>query len=218
VNEGDGLFTDSSYRVSLGWSTSQLTGWGVGAFDFDNDGYKDLFSANSMVSENIASYSRHDRYELANTVFQNQDGTHFQNVSASAGPALAIPRAHRGSAFADLNNDGKIDIVVSVIGQQPVILYNTSPNRNQWLLLQMEGTKSNRDGIGARIKVTGESGRVQFNHVTTSVGYASASDKRVHFGLGADRRVREIEIRWPSGIVQTLKGIPPDQILKIKEE
>ena len=133
LNEGDGLFTDSSYRLGLGWSTSQLTGWGVGAFDFDNDGYKDLFSANSMVSENIGAYSRHDRYELANAVFRNQDGTHFQDVSASAGPALAIPRAHRGSAFGDLNNDGKIDIVVSAIGQPPVILYNTSPNSNHWL-------------------------------------------------------------------------------------
>lgn len=139
-------------------------------------------------------------------------------MSKEAGPAFRVPRAHRGSAFGDLNNDGLIDVVVSVIGQPAEILFNNSQDGNHWLLIQVEGTRSNRDGIGACIKVTGESGFVQYNHVTTAVGYASSSDRRVHFGLGPDRQAREIEIRWPSGIIQKLKDVPADQCLKVREE
>ena len=131
---------------------------------------------------------------------------------------MRVASAHRGSAFGDLNNDGKIDVVVSAIGETPKILYNTSRGSRHWILIQTRGKKSNRDGIGTKIKVTGESGSVQYNHVTTSVGYASASDKRVHFGLGIDARLREIELRWPSGKLQVLKNIAADQILTVTEE
>jgi enediyne biosynthesis protein E4 len=127
--------------------------------------------------------------------------------------------AHRGAAFGDLNNDGKMDAVVSAIGQNAAILMTTSPAAaSHWLLIETEGTRSNRDGIGTRIKLTGQSGTVQFNHVTTSVGYASSSDKRVHFGLGLDPVVREIELRWPSGKIQVLKNLKADRVLKVKEE
>ena len=98
------------------------------------------------------------------------------------------------------------------------LLYITSPKENHWILIRTEGTKSNRDGIGTKIKLTSESGRIQFNHVTTSVGYVSSSDKRVHFGLGADRRIREIELRWPSGKIQVVRDVAADQILKVKED
>jgi hypothetical protein len=126
-------------------------------------------------------------------------------------------RAHRGCAFGDLDNDGRVDVVVSVIGEPPEILYNVTAGGGRWLGLQLEGTRSNRDGIGAVVKLTAESGRVQYNHVTTAVGYASASEKRVHFGLGADRTARELEIRWPSGIKQVLKDVAPGQVLAVKE-
>jgi hypothetical protein len=126
-------------------------------------------------------------------------------------------RAHRGCAFGDLDNDGRVDVVVSVIGEPAEILYNVTEGGGGWLGLQLEGTKSNRDGIGAAVKLTGESGRVQYNHATTAVGYASASDKRVHFGLGADRTAREIEIRWPSGSKQVLRDVTTGQILKVRE-
>ncbi len=217
VNGGRGFFTVSSYEAGLGFSSSRMSGWGVGAFDFDNDGHKDLFTANSHVSENVSFYSSR-QYRLPDAVFRNLGNGTFRNVSAQAGPALQAPGAHRGSAYGDLNNDGRIDVVVSVIGQPAEVLYNTSPGENHWVLIQTEGRKSNRDGIGTRIKLVGESGRVQYNHVTTSVGYASSSDRRVHFGLGSDRRIREIELRWPSGKTQVLRDVGADQVLKIVEE
>jgi hypothetical protein len=108
-------------------------------------------------------------------------------------------------------------VVVSVIGEPAEILYNVTAGGGHWIELRLEGTRSNRDGIGASVKLTGESGPAQYNHVTTAVGYASASDKQVHFGLGADRTAREIEIRWPSGARQVLSNLPADQVLKVKE-
>jgi hypothetical protein len=189
----------------------------VGVYDLDNDGHKDVFTANSHVSENADSYG-HDHYKQPNAVFLNLADGRFRNATTEAGPAMQVTAAHRGCAFGDLNNDGRIDVVVSAIGQPAELLYNTSANGNHWILIQTEGTKSNRDGIGTKIKLTSESGRVQHNHVTTSVGYASSSDKRAHFGLGADRRIREIELRWPSGKVQVVRDVAADQILKVREE
>jgi hypothetical protein len=194
-----------------------MSGWGVGVYDLDNDGNKDVFTANSHVSENADAYG-HDHYKQTNAIFQNLANGRFRNVTGDAGAALHATAAHRGCAFGDLNNDGRIDVVVSAIGQPAELLYNASANDNHWILLHLEGTKSNRDGIGTKVKLTGESGRVQYNHATTSVGYLSSSDKRVHFGLGPDRRIREIELRWPSGKVQLVKDVAADQVLKIKEE
>jgi hypothetical protein len=134
-----------------------------------------------------------------------------------AGRDMQIRAAHRGCAFGDLNNDGKIDVVVSAIGDSAELLYNTTQNKNHWILIDTIGVKSNRDGIGTRIKVTGESGLVQYNHVTTAGSFASSSDKRVHFGLGVDKRISEIELRWPSGTVQVLRNVKADQLLKITE-
>ena len=218
INSGNGYFTASNYQVGIGFLTRRLSGWGVGAFDFDNDGHKDLFTANSHVSENAGTLDSLNPYRQWNAVFRNDSRGHFRSVSREAGLEALPAAAHRGSAFGDLNNDGKIDVVVSAVGQPAEILYNTSSDSNHWILTQTEGTASNRDGIGTRIKLTGQSGRVQYNHVTTSVGYASSSDKLVHFGLGTDAIVREIEMRWPSGKTQVLRNVKADQILKIREE
>jgi hypothetical protein len=111
-----------------------------------------------------------------------------------------------------------IDVIASVIGEPVEVLYNISNRENHWILIQLQGTKSNRDGIGTKVKITSQSGEVQYNHATTAVGYASASDKRVHFGLGTDRRIREIELRWPSGHTQLLRDVAADQVLTVKEE
>jgi len=218
INDGKGFFTASNYQLGIGFLTRRMSGWGVGAFDFDNDGHKDLFTANSHVSENAGKLDANNQYRQRNAVFRNESQGHFRSVSREAGLEALEAAAHRGSAFGDLNNDGKIDVVVSTIGQPAEILFNTSPAANHWILIQTEGVASNRDGIGTRIKLTSQSGRVQYNHVTTSVGYASSSDKRVHFGLGPDAAVRIIELRWPSGKTQILRNVKADRILKVKEE
>jgi hypothetical protein len=215
-NDGNDLFSTDTYPANLGFSTYKMSGWGVGLYDFNNDGFKDIFAANSHVSEN-ADIDPQQHYLQANAVFENmRDGT-FQDVSAHAGPALAARAAHRGAAFGDLNNDGRIDVVVSAIAGHAELLYNTTANGNHWLLIQTIGTKSNHDGIGTQIKLTSPSGAVQYNQVTTAGSYASSSDKRVHFGLGHDKRVKEIVLRWPSGTIQTLHNVNADQILKVTE-
>ena len=216
LNTAEGFFVPATHRAGLGFATVRMSGWGTGAYDLDNDGQKDLFSANSHLSENVEAYGHH-RYRQPNALFRGVGDGRFRDVTAEAGAAMQRARAHRGCAFGDLDGDGRIDVVVSVIGEAPEVLYNVSPGRGHWLGLRLEGTKSNRDGIGAAVKLTGESGRVQYNHVTTAVGYASASDKRVHFGLGADRSGRELEIRWPSGIKQVLRNVPAGQVLEVRE-
>jgi hypothetical protein len=216
VNTAEGYFVPATHRAGLGFATVPMSGWGTGAYDFDNDGNKELFTANSHVSENIDSYSHH-RYRQPNALFRGVGDGRFRDVTAEAGAAMQRPGAHRGCAFGDLDDDGRIDVVVSVIGEPAEVLYNVTAGGGHWLGLQLQGTKSNRDGIGAAVKLTGESGRIQYNHATTAVGYASASDKRVHFGLGPDRRAREVEIRWPSGARQVLTNVPADQVLKVEE-
>jgi hypothetical protein len=216
-NDGKGFFTAATYQAGIGFSSRRMSGWGVGAYDFDNDGVKDLFTANSHSDENIGLF-RNYSYKQPNAIFRNTGSRTFSDVSAGCGPAFYRTAAHRGAAFGDLNNDGRVDAVVSVIGEPAEVLYNTSAGRNHWILIQTAGTKSNRDGIGTRIRLTSESGSVQYNHVTTSVGYASSSDKRVHFGLGAANRIREIELRWPSGTVQTLRDVAADQVLRVTEK
>jgi hypothetical protein len=213
-NEGSGLFQVDTYDAKIGFPSFKMSGWGAGIYDFDNDGYKDLFSANSHVSEN-AGLNPQQYYRQRNAVFLNLKNGTFADLSTRAG--LTDVAAHRGCAFGDLNNDGKVDIVISAIGSPAELLYNTSPSSNHWIAIQTIGVRSNRDGIGTRIKLTGKSGSVQYNHVTTAGSYASSSDKRVHFGLGADIVVKEIELRWPSGTVQVLRNVRADQILKVTE-
>jgi enediyne biosynthesis protein E4 len=217
LNDGAGLFSDVTVQSGIGLTAKSMSGWGNGIYDFDNDGHKDIFAANSHVSENIEVY-RHYKYRLPNAVFQNQGTGAFVNVTSQAGAAINTAAVHRGCAFGDLDNDGKVDVVVSVIGDKPELLYNTSAGGAHWIEIQTEGRQTNSDGIGTRIKLTQQSGEVQYNQVTTSVGYASASDKRVHFGLGKNTRIREIELRWPSGKVQVVKDVAADQVLKVKEE
>jgi hypothetical protein len=216
-NEGNGFFSSDEYKAGLGFQSMRMSGWGVGVYDFDNDGYKDLFTANSHVNV-ITDPDSEQQYRQSNAVFRNLHNGKFQDVSREAGPDMQVRAAHRGAAFGDLNNDGKIDVVVSTIGGPAELLYNTSLSHYHWIAIQTIGVQSNRDGIGTRIKVIGESGLVQYNQVTTAGSYASSSDRRVHFGLGKDATIKEIELRWPSGKVQTVRNLKADQILKITEK
>lgn len=210
-NLGDGQFEDDTGKSGLTVLTSRLTAWGTGMFDFDNDGKKDLFIAGSEILDNSMEIA-HRPFALPDKVFRNKGGLVFED--SSAGLPTAAP--HRGAAFGDFNNDGKIDAVVSVINGPPELLMNRSENHNHWITLKLIGVKSNRDGIGTRIKITTAHG-VQYNQATTAVGYNSSSDKRVHFGLGTDTVIREIDLSWPSGVKQRLTNVKPDQILTIKE-
>ncbi len=213
LNSGRGFFTESSYQAGIGYPSQRMSGWSTGAYDFDNDGYKDLFAANSHVSENVHLYGP-EEYRQRNAVFRNTGNGQFRECGDAG---LTSAAAHRGSAFGDLNNDGKVDVVVSAIGSPAEILFNTSAGGNHWILIRTVGVASNRDGIGTRIKVVGASGLTQYNHVTTSVGYASSSDPRVHFGLGRDARIAEIELRWPTGKVQVLRDVAADRVLTVRE-
>jgi enediyne biosynthesis protein E4 len=216
INQGEGSFVDQSASNGLR-STSQMSGWGNGMFDLDNDGWKDLFVARSNVMDNISLLNASRTYEEPNAIFRNLGNGKFEDVSAAAGADFQLKAAHRGVAFGDLDNDGRIDMVVSVLGAQVKLFHNVSSTSNHWILLKLVGTKSNRMGIGAQIHIVTPDNRSQWNEVTTATGYASSSDSRVHFGLGVNARVREIEIRWPSGIRQTLHDVAGDQILTIEE-
>lgn len=210
-NAGDGMFDDASYSSRLGRLTIGLSGWSVGLYDFDNDGRKDLFTTNSHVNDTVEFFEA-ARYKLPNSVFLNQgDGT-FRDVSQAAGLSAGPPRAHRGSGFADFNGDGRIDVVVASLGERAELWENTGEGKNRWLILRLHGRKSNRDGIGARIRI----GRWS-NHMTTSVGYASSSRFGVHFGVGDLQVVERIEIRWPSGIEQTLTGVETNRRIEVTE-
>jgi hypothetical protein len=218
-NLGDAQFQDVTGTAGLAALTSRSTAWGAGIADFDNDGNKDLFTANADILDNAMELA-HRPFPLPNRVFRNQGGLSFEDVSSKAGPSFQVPAPHRGAAFGDLNNDGRIDAVVSVLNGAPEIWVNRSgaqnSNRNHWILLKLVGVKSNRDGLGTKIKLV-TSLSTQYNQATTAVGYNSSSDKRVHFGLGSSAVVDSIELAWPSGIKQVFKNVKADQILTVIE-
>jgi enediyne biosynthesis protein E4 len=216
VNRGGGDFVDMTVANGLG-KTNEMSGWGNGIFDFDNDGWKDLFVARSNVMDNVELLNSNRHYPEPNSVFRNMGKGKFADVSASAGPDFQRVAANRGVAFGDLDNEGRIDMVVTVLNGPVQLFHNISANDNHWILIKLVGKKSNRMGLGAQIKITTPDGSSQWNEATTAVGYAAASDSRVHFGLGQNKRVAQIEIRWPSGIRQELKDIASDQILTVEE-
>jgi enediyne biosynthesis protein E4 len=213
-NDGSGTFRDVTNSSGIGSATLAFSGWSTHLFDYDNDGWKDLFVAQSHVMDTIEKTSPNLRYLQPPLLLRNVSG-HFLRVVAGA--AFQRAWAGRGAAFGDIDNDGDIDAVVSNLGQKAYVLRNDGGNRNNWIGIQPVGTRSNRDGIGARIKVVSASGQTQYFTVNTAVGYLSASDKRVIAGLGKDSSAKLIEIRWPSGIVQKFEDIKARQYLKAVE-
>ncbi len=210
-----GQFEDVTNVSGLSAFSRRLTAWGTGAFDFDNDGNKDLFTANAAILDNEMEVVNRP-YRLPAGLLRNNGNFTFTDLSSSAGASFADPRAHRGAAFGDFNNDGKIDLVVSVLNDKPQLFLNRTKNENHWIILKLVGTKDNRDGIGTKIKLTTASG-VQYNHATTAVGYSSSSDKRVHFGVGSAAVIDKIELQWPTGIKQVLLNVKADQVLTVTE-
>jgi hypothetical protein len=204
-NDGQGLFSARSLETGLGALTAGSSGWGVALEDFDNDGWKDLLVAQSHVLDNVEAID-HSLHYLEPPLFAlNQNGRFERAVSG-----VATPIAGRGLAFGDLNNDGWMDAVITVLGGHPLVLMNRGGNQH-WLTITLRGTRSNRDGLGARVNVNG-----QTRYATTAGSYLSANDKRLHFGLGS-ATTATMEIAWPSGIRQKLAGVRADQFLEVRE-
>ncbi len=207
-NAGKGGFIDASLQSRMGAITLKHSGWGVGMFDFNNDGWKDVFTADSHVNDRVEMFEP-AVYKEPDSVFANSAGV-FQDVSAEAG--LTLKKAHRGAAFADFDGDGRIDAVVSALGEPAELWRNVSPEPRHWLILRLRGARSNRDGIGARIRIG-----TQYQEMTTAASYASSCAWGVHFGLDAAAVIPRIEIRWPSGTLQTLRDVHPDRVLEVTE-
>jgi enediyne biosynthesis protein E4 len=209
------VFEDDTSSSGLALLTRTLTGWGIGFYDFDNDGFKDVFAANSH-------FPALDRYlgtaaALPNSVFRNRGDGHFEDASKTAGEDFQLAGQYRGVAFADFDNDGRIDAVVANVNGAARLFHNVTANTGHWLALKLVGKRSNRDGIGSKVTITLPDGRKLYNHCTTSVGYASSSEPLVRFGLGKQNTIKMIEIQWPSGQMQRLQDISGDQILKVRE-
>jgi hypothetical protein len=192
------------------------SGWGAKFVDYNNDGWKDLFVAQGHVMDNIELTQPATSYREPILLMRNAAGR-FEDVSRQSGDVFRMPMAARGAAFGDLNNDGWIDVVINCNDGNTVILMNKGGNGNHWLIVNTVGTRSNRDGIGARVRVKSKQGIEQTAFVSAAGSYASASDKRVHFGLGQDGSALSLEITWPGGAVQRLENVACDQVLTVKE-
>jgi enediyne biosynthesis protein E4 len=214
LNTGKGDFIEATAPSGMRTLSMGMSGFGPAFYDFDNDGWKDLFVTRGQVT---SVWPPGYKFAEPNVVFRNLGANgKWQSLTAEAGFTDATAARHRGCAFGDFDGDGRIDIVATSLDQNAELWMNRSPNAGHWLDIALRGVKSNRDGIGARIKVVTNAG-TQYNHQTSSVCYASSSLGPVHFGLGAETKANTVEIHWPSGIVQTLENVAVDQILKVTE-
>ena len=200
-----------SGAVGLAPLSMPYSGWSAALFDYNNDGWRDLYSANGDVDSLRSNAAQHD------TLFENIEGRRFKDVSALMGEHFQRKGYQRGAAIVDLNNDGFLDLVVTSLDRRPAILMNSAGGGGHWLTIRPVGHKANRDSIGARITVTTPSGRTLHDWLSPSVGFLSSSDPRVHFGLGPETKAAAVEIRWPGGGTRTVKDVAADRILTISE-
>jgi hypothetical protein len=215
-NDGAMNFTDVSFASGIAVPTIKLLKWGIGCEDFDNDGWSDIFIVSGHVYPQVDSLSAGAKYQERKIVLRNNGGGSFQDVSEQAGPAILLAEASRGAAFGDLNNDGKIDVVVENIDGKPMILRNTSPDKNHWLTLRLAGRHSNRLAIGAKVKVSAGA-MLQVGEVRSGGSYLSQNDLRLHFGLGSAPKAERVEVRWPSGSTDVYRDISADNFYLLVE-
>ena len=213
-NRGEGVFEDVSAKAGLGSGFVPL-GFGTRMFDVDNDGDLDLHVTNGHVIDNIAMYKPALTYAQKDLLYENAGGK-FRDVSAQAGPALAVERVGRGLAVADFDNDGRLDVAIANLGRAPVLLRNETGGGHHWILIKAQGSRSNAIGLGARVSVQTAAG-VQHKEINNAASYLSSNDVRLHFGLGTSGTVRRIEVLWPSGTKQILENVAANQILAVAE-
>ena len=215
-NDGTGEFTDMAGASGFGAPSIPKLGFGAKFFDGDNDGWSDIFIANGHVNPQVDAHSFGVTYAERNFLFRNMANGKFEEIGQSAGAALRIPRVGRGAAVADIDNDGRLDLLVSNLDAAPLLLRNITRNGNHWVTIKTVGTRSNRDGIGARVEIDA-GGLRQVDEVRANSSYLSASDLRVHFGLGRASRIDRITVRWPSGQVDTLRDQGVDRVVVVRE-
>jgi enediyne biosynthesis protein E4 len=220
-NVGNATFEDTTFTGGLGKHTQYL-GWGCGFFDFDNDGWPDILICNGHVYPEVEQLTTEAGYAQRKLLYKNLRNGRFEDVSLNAGVGISAPSASRGCAFGDFDNDGDLDVVVNCVNDFPQLLRCDSTLKNNWIKVRTVGTKSNRSGIGARLRcvtrVAGESKpHAQIDEVRSGGGYFSQNDLRVHFGIGAAEKVELLEIRWPSGQTDSLKDLQPNQLYYVTE-
>jgi enediyne biosynthesis protein E4 len=214
-NNGNGTFDDTTFAAGLGLHTQYL-GWGTMFFDAENNGWPDLILVNGHVYPEVDKQHLGSNYEEPRIFYHNNGNGTFSEISASAGPGITTPSSSRGLAIGDFWNDGKLSVVVSNMNAPPSLLINQVKNGNHWVAIKTEGVKSNRDGLGARIRVK-VGARVLVDEVRSGSSYISNNDRRVHFGLGSVAQIDWIEIHWPSGLTETFEKPGVDRVLALKE-
>jgi hypothetical protein len=207
-NQGDGVFTEMSYHAGIASASGQHVGWATAFIDFDNDGDKDIFKVNGELKH---LYGQEDQ------LFENTGDGKFSDVSVENGNHFQQERVSRGACFGDYDNDGDIDVYIVNLDDHGILLRNDKGNQNNWLIVHLIGTESNKDAIGTRIRLTA-GGNVQINQKKGGCGYLSQNDPRLHFGLGEVNSVDKVEIIWPTGKKQVLEDVEANQILVIEEE
>jgi hypothetical protein len=215
-NTGKGSFRDDSYSAGIAADSFRDLSWGVGFYDFNNDGFKDVFIANGHIYPQVDRYGLNISYRQQNKLYLNLGGGKLRNVNAAAGSGLALAKSHRGAAFADFNNDGWIDVAVVALDERPTLLMNQGVRGQHWILISLAGTTSNRFGVGARITVKA-GGLTQTREVKAGGSFASSNDPRAHFGLGGATQIDELVVAWPSGKVTRQVSVPADRVLTIEE-
>jgi len=215
-NDGQGNFDEVSDRIGITMPTKSVLSFGGGFFDYDNDGWLDLFIANGHVYPEIEQIFPDVHYKQINSLFHNNGQGKFADVTKNSGDGFETPHIGRGVAFADFDNDGFVDVVVANNNDPPLLLHNSGGNGNHFASFKLIGTKSNRDAMGARLKLSA-GGLTQIREIEGGGSYMSQSDLRAHFGLGSTTKIDKLEISWPSGMKQTFADFPADQFYKIEE-
>jgi enediyne biosynthesis protein E4 len=214
-NNRDGTFTDVTFAAGMGLNTKYL-GWGCGFVDIDNDGWLDVFQACGHVYPEVEKAGIDVPFKEPKILYRNLRNGHFEDVSARAGPGVEMATSARGVAFGDFDNDGDVDIVINNMNETPLLLRNDGGERKRWLKVKLVGTQSNRTGIGGRVRVVAGA-HAQIDEVRSGGSYISQNDLRLHFGMGPAEKADVVEVRWPSGQVDTLKNVETNQLIWIQE-